>query len=628
MKLEKVYVHNFRPIGEATLNLDSRGVILVTGDNHTATEGISANGTGKSSLLDAIFWAIYGKLPNGDAADKVVNRIAKKDTEVKLWFSIGKHHYLIDRGRKKNFVKLFQDDQDISTSSAKKTDALITDTIGISDDVFLSTIFFDGANSIPFSKLTDKQRKEFLETVVNIGVYREAHDKVKDTLKDLTTEQEVLKSKREAMVQTLTAFKETESERSKNMTTLKESLSKAQKKLTDAKNLFNKKKPTFDAQLDKIDKLIENIKVTPSVSDTLTKYQDLVVRLTKAKENGVSLNNQLKDTTSSLQQLKDEYESLNNSKTCPVCGNPLDESHRLAEQQRITEKVTPLVEKYHTDEQSLKDKRAEYVSLQKQVSETKEVADKEKQKEATLRNSLEQAYQQRTDISNQVSKHTQAISLAESEVSSYERQLKSLEQESYTEKIADCQETIKGFETKLQDTLVKIDDYNEAEKAFSDKGIKSHVLDLIMPLLNDGVNKYLEVLTGSTISVMFSTQSAKIDGTLADKLDVRVTNKGFEADYSTLSSGEQRRVDIAIGLALQDLVMSRSNLSFNVLFYDELFDSLDSTGVEKVVELLNQRLSTASSIFVISHDTSLKALFDKSITMVMNNGMSELKEEN
>ena len=164
-----------------------------------------------------------------------------------------------------------------------------------------------------------------------------------------------------------------------------------------------------------------------------------------------------------------------------------------------------------------------------------------------------------------------------------------------------------------------------ALEAFSDKGIKSHVLDLVTPTLNEGVNKYLSILSGGLIEAQFTTQTKKADGTFSDKLDINVLYNGEETDYNSLSSGEKRRVDIAISLALQDMVMTRFGDDINLLAYDELFESLDAVGSENVIELLRQKLKDVSTIIVISHNEDLKPLFDKTIMVTKEQGISTLK---
>ena len=127
------------------------------------------------------------------------------------------------------------------------------------------------------------------------------------------------------------------------------------------------------------------------------------------------------------------------------------------------------------------------------------------------------------------------------------------------------------------------------------------------------------------IEAQFTTQTKKADGTFSDKLDIDVLYNGEETDYNSLSSGEKRRVDIAISLALQDMVMTRFGDDINLLAYDELFESLDAVGSENVIELLRQKLKDVSTIIVISHNEDLKPLFDKTIMVTKEQGISTLK---
>ena len=170
--------------------------------------------------------------------------------------------------------------------------------------------------------------------------------------------------------------------------------------------------------------------------------------------------------------------------------------------------------------------------------------------------------------------------------------------------------------------------YQQAVEAFGNKGIRSVVLDFITPFLNEKANEYLQVLSGSDISVEFQTQVENTKGELKDKFDVIVTNSNGGTSYKSNSAGEQKRIDLAISFAIQDLIMSKDDISTNIALYDECFDGLDTVGCENVIKLLKDRLNVVGTIFVITHSESLKPLFENVITMVKEDGVSRLEKEN
>ena len=162
-------------------------------------------------------------------------------------------------------------------------------------------------------------------------------------------------------------------------------------------------------------------------------------------------------------------------------------------------------------------------------------------------------------------------------------------------------------------------------KAYSNSGIKSLLLDDVTPYLNRQANKYLRKLSSDHMEIVFSTQSTLKSGEVREKFSVEVINADGGSSYASNSSGEKKRVDIAINLALQSLVASRSNKKLNLIILDEILDSLDDAGVEHIMSLLQEISNDKSSVFVISHNDSIKSVFTNTITVVKENGYSTIK---
>ena len=133
-------------------------------------------------------------------------------------------------------------------------------------------------------------------------------------------------------------------------------------------------------------------------------------------------------------------------------------------------------------------------------------------------------------------------------------------------------------------------------------------------------------LTSGHIEVKFNTQATLKSGETREKFSIEISNQDGGQEYSANSGGERKRIDLAINLALQDLVASRSNKRINIAMFDEIFDSLDETGIEQVIELLQELSKEKSSIFVISHNEHLKSYFTNVITITKKDGFSTLED--
>lgn len=655
MQFKRIEAHNFLSFHSMELDLENRGLILIDGDNQTETDAIERNGAGKSSMISAIFYAIYGELPNGEKADAVINRDVGKGTEVKLYFEKDGKDYLIHRGRKKNFTKVFQGETELTSSTMSATQALIDTLIGIPKDVFMTTIYFDGHNSIPFSSLTDKQKKEYLETLVDIDVYRVAHELTKEDIKQLDNDVQTTRAKIDADRNTLKYMEEKQKQEQARKNELLNSVSAYDKQVGDLEEEKQKYLVSTSGQRATLREAIENaqrpnmdvynavVYQRDQLQQTVTKLRNGMMEIQRdiqtldLKQQRVSM--QIESDLAIVKEKMERSKEWQETTTCLVCGNVIDDEHKKIELQKLyaelpqyTERINanraelPIIE---NEKSSNEVKYNDFVNeLQNVESDLSEVNARLTELDSAQREAMAniQANQaQLQQLEQPITGFDSAVETAKSNKQIVLEQLEHIVDDS--SRITEFKKQVEETELSISDAMDRRGKLQQALEAFSDKGIKSHVLDLVTPHLNEAVNRYLAKLTGSTILVEFSTQSLKSDGTLTDKFDVKVINNSEEATYASLSSGEKRRVDIAISLTLQDLVMAKSELSVNVLFYDELFEALDGIGSENVVELLKERLDSVDSIFVITHNESLAPLFNDKITVVKDkNGVSTITE--
>ena len=162
-------------------------------------------------------------------------------------------------------------------------------------------------------------------------------------------------------------------------------------------------------------------------------------------------------------------------------------------------------------------------------------------------------------------------------------------------------------------------------EAFSQKGISSFIFETTLPELSSRANYYSTILTGGSISInILPTTLVKSTGASKEKLNVVVSNSLGATSYEGCSEGEKRRVDLCLLLALQDLVSSRGTKTWDTAFFDEVFDTLDNTGISAVIDLLRTE-SPQKSIYLISHNNDLKNFFDSAIVVKKENGISTLE---
>lgn len=659
MKFIKIKAKNFLSFKELELDLDNRGLILLTGKNLDDKSGtFDKNGIGKSSLVASIFYALFGETPDGRSADAIINKDAKKSASVELTLEVSGNTYVITRGRKKNVLSITLNGEPMEFSTMKETQANIEQIIGIPEEVFRTTLFFDGHYTTPFSEMTDKQKKEFLSAIVDLSVYSKAHDKTKEEIKEtkaeiasvesnITIASESSKRELENVARLRTTKEQYEHNLATAQTTLDnyddqnyQMLSKNLLEATKELEEVSSYKTTNTAQNALREALTASQRVSSELAELQSKKRELVAHV----ENLKSIMKSKMDMVKQYEQLNQSAYTKDNlvaSYNYGVNGSPVEAidtiipsgATNLETVAKLKEELANLIAEYKGIDTSIYDNPImEAMAKQEDTRQTVQQLQEEANKEIEDNNTLNSRYQLANNKVNQIKEkirnEEQAKNNLEAQVASAKSSLELVNQQlaSYGDITTDNAESvIEDLQVKKQTLATKLVNLEKVLGAFSDKGIKSHVLDLVTPTLNEGVNKYLGTLTGGAINVEFSTQSKKADGTLSDKFDISVTYNGDVMSYNALSSGEKRRVDVAISLALQDMVIQRYGADVNLLAYDELFESLDATGAENVVELLKSRIEKVGTIIVVSHNEDLKPLFDNSLEVIKKDGVSTLE---
>jgi DNA repair exonuclease SbcCD ATPase subunit len=615
MRWTKLQVTNFLSFKEFTLNLDGRGVVLIEGENLTSNK-FKSNGSGKSSLFEPIVYALYDVTSKGMKADDVVNNQVKKNTSVILEGYKGDDLYRIERYRKhskqKNKVKLFVNDKEITEKSAAATNKVIEQIVGIDYTTFINSIMFSQGNGAGrFAIATDKEKKDILENLVNLQVYADAQEVAKKRVKDKEAEINTNIRDQERSQWELAQVDTLEQQDQANYQTTKQNIQTENQKLKDNVDYLQKYITDNIGKVDEIrarrEQLEEQKNNIGSVDLTA-----ITNELNAATQEINSRNNRKQQLTYQKNELVKKYKQLQTNTHCPVCGNELDTPHRDKEMNEIKEGLRPLLIEIQQIDAELPGYTSNYDAILDQYNQQKQDNDNIMTQYRGLVEEIQKCdnyvrtYEnnvQNIKNNNAAIKNTLERLMEVPEPKSRDKDRKAIEKKIKDQKKAQLE--LEREKTKLENVV----------KIFSNQGVKSHVLDLVTPFLNERGNKYLAMLSGPDMELKFDTQKLKADGTKSDKFDVELLNKVGGETYKSNSEGEKKRADLSISLALQDLVMSRGESACNFVIYDEVFDALDSVGAENVITLLRERSKEVGSIFVITHSEHLKPLFEKVITV-------------
>ena len=622
IKYKKVEANNFLSYNHFNLNLDNQGLILIEGINNS-DNSFKSNGSGKTSALSAITYALYGITLNNTKGNDVVNRQFNKNCWVKLTFEIGKDTFVIERYRKdkdnKNKVKLFANSEEITESSNAKTDETIGKLIGVDFDTYVNAVVYsNNFSEKSFMQASDKGKKEILETLANTTIYSTAKQnsidkrkEIDDSIKDL--ENALYKVNTDIDKENeLYTYKTSEYNKSINS---KDSLESSLKEKESRYNTFHIKN---NYNLKKL------IGIKESLLDSFNRYKQVLNEKNTVENNINSEKMTINNLKSQYNQYKDmyneeiaKYNKLNTSPYCYVCGAKLDSNHLKKEQDSIItkgkdihSKLDNIKKEAYASSERLKSLNKKYLSYS--------VEDKDYAGEI---NRIDNEINTIKSNENKLSSEVQALKISINNLT-LEKPVKN------EKKLADLENSKEELNEKIQKMTNRRDKFDVlAKRVFSDSGIKSYLMDMITPFLNNHANNYLNRLTNGDISIELLTQTETKSGDLRDKMDVIVSSKNGADSYASCSAGEKKRIELAMAFAIQDLLLSQSNLSVNTAIYDECFDGLDSIGCENVIDILKDKQKQLGSIYVISHNEYLKPLFSHIVTVEKDkNGISKIKE--
>jgi DNA repair exonuclease SbcCD ATPase subunit len=618
IKLKKVTLHNFLSYKDAELPLENQGLTLISGINNSSNNYVS-NGSGKTSLLNSITYAIYGQTIDGLSGDAVINKEVGTACSVILDFYVGSTSYQIQRYRKgkhnnRNKLKLLANGSEVTLATNAKTQVEIDKIFSIPFDTYVNTVVYGQGNIPVFSQATDKGKKEILESLANTSVYAKARDI--SSSKEREHQSTLATLKREKDLKT-SQLEQTRGYQQRAQEKYKQDLA-YQETLESMIVKTSRKLSSENAELEKLNNDLEqaqedakeNHLELPSGVPDISSYEQKLANLTYVVTDGKS---KIKDYFK-------QYKDLDIQKVCPTCGQPVTNQHKEQEREKLTDLIKNASKQLADNIKSLK--------------ELQPIVEKKRNEVASLSSRSQEIYKHNQLLDSKVDKISYSIKEKNNEISSlnstltlYKQQKdKELTVQDFSKDIKALEESLDSLDIQLKSEEKKVEDYGIlANKVFSRQGIQSMAMDLIIPYLNEHTNYYLAKLSGSVIQVYMSTQTLNANNTLADKFDLQVKNASGADSYQSCSAGEKKRIDIAISFAIQDLLNSNSETGINIAIYDECFDGLDAVGTEKVIEIMQEKQKKIGTVFVITHNELLKPLFENVITVEKDkNGISRI----
>lgn len=638
MKIKILDVKNFMSYKELFYQFPENGLWFVGGEI-IGRPMSSSNGSGKSAFVESLYFGLFGKTIRNTGKDDIINRQEGKNCNctVQLEGDDG-GEYIIQRFRNDdehgNNLYLNKNGQDATGSDMKITQETINKVLGMNDLVFATAVIF-GSQALRFSEARPSEKAEIFDQIMMFQRYLDAQKIVKQDLDKLSNERRTdeitLSAAKEGLVASESEFQEIE-QSSKKLDKEEIELKAKIKGMVEETESLDQQLITLREGVEKskieIEQYQKNSTLLLTQITTLKEQKDTEMKQLRAEISQLAVK--LATTRGDIEQLEDgikKARSLKQGGKCPVCGQKITPGSVEAVVNHCNQKIAKLKEK----EQELE---PEVIKLQKEEDKKNEMwngkfddlMDEKEKAEKVLNERMELHNEKKTEFSLTEKKRKTLLEQVEFEWNMLKNRRKDVE------KIKTRLESkIDEYSAKIEDVSNKLKESDTMEgylkfwiEGFSSSGIRSLLLDEVLPQLNDKANFYISMLMDDVVTIKFDTEKTlRSSGEKRSKFNIEIVQDGKSYDYSTYSGGEKQRIDTCILLALQGLIFGRHAGSCSLIFFDEVFERLDEIGIERVVNLLKEE-SQNKAIFVISHQNELKNYFDSVITVKNKGGISTL----
>ena len=566
---EKIRWKNFLSTGNvfSEIDLTSQRTNLIVG----------SNGAGKSTILDALTFSLFGKPFRKISKSMLVNSINEKDCVAEITFTIGKNDYRVVRGIKPTKLEIYCNgvlwDKESSVNEQQKN--FENSVLKMNFKSFTQIVVLGSSTFVPFMKLSIPQRREIIEDILDIQVFSTMNVLLKDRVKENNIEVreidyqiDLLKDKIELQKQHMLALEKIN----------KEEIDRKRTKIEEYKKSETEKNDSIESLTKEIFNLNKEMK----------DYQ-------KSNSNLQKLNTYLIKLQSKLKSCKKDHKFFEKNHVCPTCTQQLSDEFRenkLEESQGEINKMDTGIE----------DLESAIVDEQNKLQKFTELSTEVNNRNATL----SQLNFQLTSIRK--------------EVTSIEEEIKELEgsnpdKKAEYSKLEKLVKEKKDFSKQHASLKKDRDVLTTASHLLKDNGIKTRIIKTYLPTMNKLINDFLQRM------------EFYVNFTLDENFEEIIKSRYRDVfSYDSFSEGEKARIDIALLLTWRSIAKLKNSVDTNLLILDEIFDgSLDQSGTSDLGWIL-RNFDESTKVFVISHKQGMDDKFDRTITAEKEKNFSIIKE--
>jgi DNA repair exonuclease SbcCD ATPase subunit len=544
-------------------------------NQHASTLITGSNGSGKSTVLDALTFGLFGKPFRKINKSQLINSMNEKDAKVEVEFSISKTDWKVVRGIKPNIFEIHRDgkclDQFANANDQQKW--FEQNVLKMNYKSFTQIVILGSSTFVPFMQLTSSNRREVIEDLLDIKIFSSMNNIIKEKIRGIKDEVNVLSLKKESLNDKVAMQEKFISEiESQGKGRIKENREKITTLFTESDGYVS-----------------ANEQLENNVFD-LTKHQEEVTGATEKLRKLGNLKGKISQKVSTITK---EHKFFTENTVCPTCTQSIKEDFRI---------------------NKIADAQTKAKELQSGYKELEEAIKNEEERE-----------HQFTKLSKEITSLTHGISKNNTRISGCQRQIRDLESEiqrltdqladrnTEHEKLATFQESLRTTYDELSSRKDTINYNNFMYGLLKDGGVKTHIIKKYLPLINQQVNRYLQIMDFYT------------NFTLDEEFNETIQSPIHEDfSYASFSEGEKMRIDLALLFTWREVARMKNSVNTNLLILDEIFDSsLDEMGTEYFTKIIRFVIKDAN-VFVISHKTGMEDKFENHIKFEKVKGFSRI----
>ena len=544
-------------------------------NQHASTLITGSNGSGKSTVLDALTFGLFGKPFRKINKSQLINSMNEKDTKVEVDFSISKTDWKVVRGIKPNIFEIHRDgkclDQFANANDQQKW--FEQNVLKMNYKSFTQIVILGSSTFVPFMQLTSSNRREVIEDLLDIKIFSSMNNIIKEKIRGIKEEVKVLTLKKESL---------------NDKVSMQEKF--MEEIASQGKDRINENKEKITTLFTESDGYVSaNEQLENDVFD-LTKQQEAVTGATEKLRKLGNLKGKISQKVSTITK---EHKFFTENTVCPTCTQSIKEDFRI---------------------NKIADAQTKAKELQSGYKELEEAIKNEEERE-----------HQFTKLSKEITQLTHGISKNNTRISGCQRQIRDLESEiqrltdqladrnTEHEKLATFQESLRTTYDELSSRKDTINYNNFMYGLLKDGGVKTHIIKKYLPLINQQVNRYLQIMDFYT------------NFTLDEEFNETIQSPIHEDfSYASFSEGEKMRIDLALLFTWREVARMKNSVNTNLLILDEIFDSsLDEMGTEYFTKIIRFVIKDAN-VFVISHKTGMEDKFENHIKFEKVKGFSRI----